>query len=134
MMDNETKICPTCGKPIVSKKTIEVEGNVYHMLCGMRKAKTLSLILGLLLLIPVCFAGDYDTFLSLFDNLLFYAIMLALTLASSYLAFRERRTFLWLFSGILYIALGYLFITHSLILMFCCLGIGFYHWARVFIS
>jgi len=67
-------------------------------------------------------------------NLIFLLIFAILSIVMAFLALTYQRTMLWILSGAMFVGLGILLIPMNLIIMICCIGIGFYLWARTFIS
>jgi hypothetical protein len=67
-------------------------------------------------------------------NLVFYLIFAILAIVMAFIALVYNRTMLSLLAGALFVGLGILLYPLNLILMICCIGIGLYLWARIFIS
>ena len=64
---------------------------------------------------------------------IFYAAFVLIAIVMGIIALMYGRTILWLLSGALFVGLGILLLPMSLIVCLCCIGVGFYLWARIFV-
>ena len=67
-------------------------------------------------------------------DLIFNVIFCLLAISLALIALIYQRTMLWIISGCLWIGLGFMLLPLNTIIFICCVGIGFYLWARVFMS